>query len=407
MSVATPSQLQNNLVREYWDLKLYDESLFRDIFSRLRTIFDYTSNIDMPLDTLVFELDAQASTGFRTATLGFIEALQNTPRYGNAQQQIGFEETLREKSQTIYYNEMSHAVALWNYGIAYNDQNPYGINMGKATALLANYMEELFGLHYRQALLQRFAVNLTFAPTNQTQVWNNHWYIKNVGDVRNQPAYSTVLQTHTNNIANALIAAGTGVNSTLDSIFLTGLMHYITTNRIEPLVIDGEKCWILTVPTNQVYHVHDLDRNDGLASYWTSVSRMPDKKANFPYLLGKWIKIYLVEDERAPTLTLSGSAAPFTLTPGYVLPGNIDQRDTSDGARDVGFLMGKAPLIDWYYTRVHHKYDDYNYQKWEGKGAFAERGVQLRWYDDVTATNTSAEQRYSVVCVWGRGTIRS
>lgn len=405
MSVATPSNLQANLVRQFWDTRLQHETLFRDIFSALRTMFDRTSNIDIPMDSLVLQLDSQASTGFRTATLGFVNALRNTPRYGNAQQQIGFEETFREKSLDVYYNEQSHAVSLFNYGIGYNDQNPYQLNMGLATKKLADFWEEVFGLHYRQALLQRYAVNLTFAPVNRTQTWNNNWYIKGVGVDANQPAYSTTLQTHTNNIATALIRAGTGVGATLDSQYLNALNHWITTQRIEPLVVNGEKCYILTIPSAQRYHVQDLSRNDSLAAYWTDVSRMPDKKANFPDLLGKWDKIYLVEDERAPTLTLSGSAAPFTLTPGYVHPGNNDQRDTSTGARDVGFLLGRAPLIDWYYTKIHHKYDDYNYQKWEGKGAFSERGVQLRWYDDVTPTGTSVEQRYSVVCVWARGNI--
>ena len=405
MAVATPSNIQANLIRQYWDLKLYDESLLRDVFSRLRTVFDHTSNIDIPLNTLIFELNAQVNTGYRTATLGFIRALDDTPRYGDLQQQLTNEETLRQKDMTIYYNEFSHAVSLYNYGIHYDTQAPYGINMGLATRLLGNYMEELGGLHFRQALLQRLSVNLTFSPVGQAQSWNNNWYVKNVTNAA-QPAYSPTLQTFTNNIATALIAAGTGVAATLDDEYLTALVHRITTERIEPLMINGKKGYILTVPTNQVYHVRQLDRTDSLAAYWTSVARMPnEEKAIFPDLLGRWVNIWLVEDERAPTLTVTGSAAPFTVTPQYVHPGNNDQRDTSSGARDVGFLLGKAPLVDWYPVRIHHKFDDYNYQKWEGKGAFGERGVQLRWYDDVTSAAGTPEQRFSIVCPFARGTI--
>lgn len=406
MAVATPSNITAGLVRQYWDLRLEKESLFRDIFSALRTRFDRTTNIDIPMNTLTLQIDAEVNNGYRNATIGFVNALNGVRRYGSNQLQIGFEETLREKSQDIYFNEMSHAAAYFNYGINYHDQKPYGLDMNLVTQLLGNHAEEGFGLDYRTALLQRRSVNLTFAPVNQAQAWNPRWYIKNAAT---QPAYSTVLQTHTNNIAQAFINAGTGVNATLDADYLNGLRHYCITNRIEMLDIPGGgKGWILTVPTNQVYHVHNFSRDDSLIGYWTAANQMNDMtKANLPLLLGRYLDIYLVEDDRAPTITVGGTASPFTLTPGYVLPGNVDQRDTSADARDVGFLLGRAPLIDWYPSKLHHKYDDYNYQKWEGKGYFCMRGINLRMYDDATPTNTSWEQRYSVVCAWARDTIRS
>lgn len=405
MSVATPSNLQTQLLRTYWDTRLYNESMFQDIFSRYRTILDRTTNISIPMDSLTLEVNAEINNGYRNGRLGFINALQGTPREGNAQQQLGFEETLREKSMEIYYNEFSHAFSLFNYGIEYNDQSAYGINMDKGTQLLANYMEELAGLYYRQALLQQYARNLTQQPHNLTQLWSHRWYIKNISDTA-QPAYNTTLQTHTDNIANALISAGTGINATLDARYLTALHHRITMDRIEPIRVSGTDAYILTVPSSQKFHVLDLDRTDSPGTYWTSVNRMSDEdKINFPGLLGKWINIYLVEDVRYPTLTISGSASPFTLTAGYVHPGNNDERDFGSGARDVGFLLGRAPLIDWYPTKIHHEFDDYNYRKLQGKGAFGERGVQIRSYDDPTPTNTSWEQRYYITCVWARNNI--
>jgi len=407
MAVGVPSNLNANLVREYWDTNLQMESLFRDVFSALRTKFDRTKGIDIPKNTLTLEINAQANEGYRQTTVGWLHALDDAPRYGDLQNQIGFEETLREKSQLVYFNEISHAVALYNYGIHFHDHVAYQLNMDKASKMLGNYMEELFGLHYRQALLQRLSVNLTFSPIFQTQRWNPRWFIKNAAT---QPAYNTTLQTHTNNIANALIAAGTGQNATLDANYMNALHWYITSNRIEPLEIGGSKGYILTVPTNQKYHALNLERADSMANYFTSVNRFNDKERSvFPEgaCLGKWLDIYLVEDERAPTLTIGGTAAPFTLTPGYVHPGSNDQRDTSTGARDIGFLLGNAPLIDYYPVNVHHKYDDQNYQKWEGKGAFCMRGVNLRMYDNVTATNTSWEQRYCIVCAFARSTIRA
>lgn len=407
MSVGVPSNLNANLVREYWDTNLQMESLFRDIFSSLRTTFDRTKGIDIPGNSLTLEINAKASEGYREATVGWLHALDDAPRYGDLQNQIGFEETLREKSQKIYFNEVSHAVAMYNYGIHFHDHVAYQINMDKATKLLGNYFEELFGLHYRQTLLQRRSVNLTFSPVNQAQLWNPRWFVKNA---TTQPAYNTLLQTHTNNIANALISAGTGQNATLDANYMNALHWYCTTERIEPLDIGGNKGYILTVPSNQKYHALNLDRSDSMANYFTSVNRFQEKEMSvFPEgaCLGKWLDIYLVEDERAPTITIGGTAAPFTLTPGYVHPGDNDQRDTSSGARDIGFLLGRAPIIDYYPVKVHHKYDDYNYQKWEGKGGFCMRGGNLRMYDSEVPTNTSWEQRYCAVCAFARSTIRA
>lgn len=408
MAVATPSNLNPSQVRTYWDTKLQQETLFRDIFSRLRTVFDRVSNIPIPMDALVLEINAQANQNFRSCVIGWHHALDDPPRQGDLQLQLGFEETLRQKSQEVYFNEFSHAAATWEYGMHAHDLQGYGIGMPMATQLLGNYMEELFGMHYRQALLQRRSAPLTFSPVFQNQLWNPQWYVKNA---TTQPAYSPTLQTHTNNISTSLLQAGVGVNATLDADYLTALHYQITMQRIEPLRMpNGQKGFILTVPPRQKYHTFQMDRADNLMGFWTSVARMNDMdKANFPDLLGRWMNIWLVEDERAPTITLSGTAAPFTLTPGYVHPGNNDQRDlTNDNQTwDVGFLLGRAPLIDYYPVKIHHEYDDYNYKKWQGKGAFCMRGINLRMYDNPTATANSWEQRYSIVCPFGRGTVRA
>ena len=85
-----------------------------------------------------------------------------------------------------------------------------------------------------------------------------------------------------------------------------------------------------------------------------------------------------------------------------MFPGNNDQRDTSAGARQVGFLLGKGPLVEWYPDKVHHEYDDYNYKKWIGKGGFGQIGDCLRMYDQTTPTNTSIEQRSCIVCAFAR-----
>lgn len=406
MAINTPSTLQQNLIREYWDTKLQDETLFRDLFSALRTPFDRTSNVDIPMNAITMELNAQVKSGFRSAHIGFLHALQGAGREGDQQLQIMNEETFREKEQEVYYNEYSHAVSVYDYGIHANEQKAYGLNMETATRKLGAHAEEKRGLYYRQALMQRYGQNLTMSPVAATQPWNSNVFVKGV-PTSQQPQYSPVLQDYTDNIGTACVQAGT--SSHLDGAFLNWLHYQLTMGRYEGLQLGGKSNqFILTVPPAQKFHVLDLTNDNSIARYWTDVARMNgQEQAVLPDLLGRWVNIWLVEDERAPTLTINGSAAPFTLTPGYVYPGNNDQRDTSVGTRDVGFVIGRAPIIDWINRPIHHKYDDYNYQKWQGKGYFGECGVQLRWYDDVTPTSTSLEQRWSAACIFGRGDIEN
>lgn len=407
MAVAQPTNINANLVRQYWDTKLEKQQMFRDIYSRYRSVFDRVSNIAIPKDALTLEINAEANNSYRTARIGWKYALSGTWRQGDQQPQIGFEEGRRQLTQDVYFNEYSHAVTAYEYGIHQHDEKAYGLNMEDATVALGDYMEELNGYFVRQSLLQRRSSPLTASPVNQAQLWNPRWYIKNVAT---QPAYSTVLQTHTNNIASALLAGGIGDASTLDANYLSALHYYITTERIEPLMLNGKPGYILTVPTRQKFHAFRLDKDNSLAEYWTSVNRMSDEdKANFPDLLGKWLNIYLVEDERSPTVTVGGTAAPFTVTPSYVLPGANDQRNLTNSGNtwDIGVLHGRAPIIDFYPVKLHHEYDDYNYKKWIGKGAFCMRGHNLRMYDNTTQTATSWEQRYSVICAFGRGTVNN
>jgi len=403
MTVASPSNIQAALIQEYWDNELVNETLQQDVLSTLTTIFDDTTDIAIPNDAIVMQTSLPA-TGERTATFGFLHALTQAGGEGDLFTQIGNEETLRQKTMTAGFNEFSHAASGWNYGIHYHDSKPYGIqgeNMKKATELLGQHAEERFGLYRRQALLEWRSQNLTQSPLNQTMRWNPHWYIKNLLDTQ-QPTYSTNAATFTARIITALQAAGTGINAALDAHYLLALSNRAKALRIAPLKINGKNRYILTVPSEQTVWASSLDISGSLGAWWSDYSRLKEEKLMFPGLLGEWKNILLVEDERAPTLTIGGSAAPFTLTANYMRYGNDDERDTSAGARQVGFLLGKAPLVEWYPDKIHHEYDDYNYRKWIGKGYFGMIGDTLRVYDQATPTDTSFQQNSCIVCPFAR-----
>lgn len=417
MAVAAPSNVIAPLVQEWWDNELHKETLRPDIFSALTTVFDglkETKQISLPEAAIVMQMLDFPVTGERQGTIGFVNALTQPGGEGDLYVQLGAEETIRTKSQPFTFNEFSHGVSSWGYGIHYHDAKPYGIYTGgeqmpMITKLLGNHAWERFGLYRRQALLQRLSQNLTQSPINQNQTWNPHWYIKGIFD-NQQPVYNTNNQTFTNRIATAFIQAGTGINAALDGHYMIALKNRAKQLRIEPLTLGGKSRYIFTCPSEQTVWFRSLDVPGSGTNWWTSFARMSktDQEAlNFLNPIGEWDSIIVVEDERAPTITIGGSSEPFTLTPGYCRYGNDDERDTSAGARQIGFLLGNGPLLEPYPEKIHHEYDNWNYKRWLGKGYFGMIGDTLRMYDNPTPGNATFEQRWCIVCGFARNAMYS
>lgn len=412
MTIAAPSNPNANLIQEWWNNELHKETLRPDVFSPLTTVFDdlkETKQMSVPEDAIIMRMLNFPTTGERTGTIGFVGALTQAGGEGDLFLQLGNEETIRTKSQSFNFNEFSHAVTNWGYGIHFHDGKPYNPklnseNMELATELLGRHAWERFGLYRRQALLQRISQNLTASPISQNQTWNPNWYIKGLFD-NQQPAYNTNNQTFTDNIGTAMVTAGTGIGAALDAHYMLALKNRAKHLRIEPLTINGKPRFILTVPSEQTVWFRSLDISGSGGSWWTSWNRMSegDQAAlNGLGPIGEWDGIIVVEDERAPTITVGGSTAPFSLTANYMLYGNDDQRDENAGARQIGYLLGKGPLLEPYPDQIHHEWEDYNYRKWIGKGYFGMIGDTLRMYDEATATNSSFEQRWSIVCAFAR-----
>lgn len=405
-TVASPSNITVELVQEYWDSKLTHESTPTDIMSELTSVMDGTQSTDqltIPDDALIAQVDIGPMTGQRVAHLGFVNALNQKPQEGDLAVQIGNEETFRTKYMDAYFNEFSHAVTGFNYGIHAYDAKPYGMyggeNMPLATKLLGVHAQEVFGVYRRQALLQACSQNLTASPVSLSYFWNPNFYIKNLYDTQ-QPAWSPNNTTYTAAICAALNTAGTGINAALDAHYMIALKNRAKELRIEPLTINGKKRYILTVPTQQTVWFRSLDISGSGGAWWTNYAALQTEGVNFTGMIGEWDGIIVVEDSRAPTLTIGGSAEPYTLTAGYLWPANNDERDNDDDTREVGFLLGKGALVEMYPEKIHHEYDDYNYKKWIGKGYFGMYGAKLRHYDNTTQTAATMEQRWSIACVF-------
>ena len=399
MGIAAPNQLTaSNLVRGFSKL-LQFKSLQDDIFAPLGEIYN-TKTKEIPNAIYLTVNDIQSTA--HDANLPMLMPLFGAPTYGNIQSQVGREENQVTKFVRIFKNDYSHAITNQLFGIDAQDKRYYNL-LEQETAQLGFYFKELYGLWIRQALLERFSENLTNAsPTNTATAreFTPNWYIKNIADTA-QPAFSQVLATHTNNIVTALNLAGTTTAAVIDTHYLAALERFASYEaKITPLHIGGQPTYIVTVPTNQAVFLKDPTNAGSFGATWIQYNRLTEEEMNYPNVLGRYGVLLLIEDPRAPTILPGGSAAPFSLTTGYLFPGENDQRSTSPNARDLGFLIGRAALIKWETEGLHYEIEDaLTYRKFRGRGAFGTAGVQQTQYDVDTNQNATSREQFSSIAL--------
>lgn len=405
MGVAQPLQLQSSLLVQGFSRMLQQKALQEDIFVKLNENYgpDYPS---IP-DAIYLTVD-NVMTEEHSHKLGMIMPLSGAATYGNTQNQVGREERQVTKSVTIYKNDYSHAVTNQLFGIDAQDKRFYKL-LEKETEQLGKYFKELKGVFIRQCLLERYSENLFLAsPTSSlvSREWNPNWYVKNLADTA-QPAFSQTNATFTNNIVTALNSAGTGQNATMDFQYLTALEHYaLYEKKIKPISVGGKTTYIVTVPARQAITLKNPFVTGSFGNAWIQYNRLSDKEMNWPNVLGRFGTLLLIEDPRSPTILPGGTAAPFSLTPGYLYPGDNDTRSTSVLARDIGFLIGNAAMIEWEAERLHFEIEQaLTYNKRRGHGAFGTCGFNQVQYDTDSPTATSREQFSSIVLAFGRQAI--
>lgn len=404
--IAMPNVLNANLMKIGFSKMLRYLSTTADIFTALNGNYNVQKK-QIP-NAIYYRVDGLDNTS-HTHRLPLVMPLAGAPRYGNVQFQPGFEENIQTKEGTIFKNDYSHAVVMQLFGIDAQDKKYYDL-IAERLPLLGTYFKELKGVHIRQAGLERWSENLTLQPpTNalitaqfgQAAEWSPNIYVKNCPE-NQQPVFDQNLVAHTNNIGNAMMVAGVGVNSTCDFNFLAALANYASyTREIDPL--DNEK-YIVLIPTRQTYFLKNPLTAGSLGQVFIQQNRTQDKDMNYPNLLGVFQNLILIEDPRAATLTLGGTSEPFTLTANYRYPGRNDQRPNTLGTRDVGQLLGKGAFIDWDAEGLHYETENaLTYGKYDGQGGFGTCGVQQAQYD--TVNRNAREQFTSIQLIFGRATI--
>lgn len=348
------------------------------------------------------------NTGARTVTLGFVEALDMSPIEGNLQF-IGNEDDLEMKWTQVSANDWAGGLSLQNYGIDYRElYRQHKLNQ-LSPRLLYQWRAEIMGYYMREALCQGKSHNLTAAPVSESQGYNMNWYVPSLS-AANQPAYNSTAATHATAIGTAIATAAASATPTIPRYL--DMIKHLQDNYLEPVMIGGKPRWLQYVSPIVMRKLKDQSTSNSWAAYWKEVAAVQDIKQIIPQ--GEWIiddKLVLIEDRRAPTVVVTGTASARTLTFGYMKAGRVSTRTStlfSSGTTyycDLNPVLGKGALLKYEPEKTHKEKQKDEYDRWQGDALFQAVGFYSpKWdVDAASRSNSTALQESS----WIMATIRS
>jgi len=407
VGVLGPQQLAANSQIAGFDKELRMISALDDIYEDSSGIYVLESKT-IP-NAIRMKVDAKAKAESNNITITLLMRLQGLGVY-DPTVAIGNEVRPQTRTVTIYRNIVRKVVTTPGYGNEALDARPYNL-YGKWVDQLGVWNKEHHGLSIRQTILEQYGESLIYGRTLAlcTRNWNPNFLIAGLSRRTMQMTYNTTTATFTTAIVNGILASGGGaltplVTQTLNVPNLSNAHNLAVENRIEPLTIDGlpgGKGWILTMSELQATYLGDPTwsaRN--LGSLYTSYERLNDKLLTWRGVMGTYKNFLLCQDMMQPTLIVTGTAAPWGLTAGYVYPGDDDERQRDEvNTRDTVFILGKAAIIDWNAMPLRFIRQDDDYEMVLGRGTAVVEGLQQPIYDQQNPVNGSHEQFGSIVMV--------
>jgi len=389
--------------------KLQMESVLDDIFEDLGSdvVGIEGKNLSVP-DAIFLKLEGQA-TGTRQITVPMLMALSGDPVVG-PKTPIGLELKQNLKYATFKYEEYSQAVSHEAWGTLYNDMSAYGV-FEMIQPQISKYMKELRGERIREALLLTHCSVLTGATSPvETAKWNKNWFVANTA-LGSQPVYDSTLATFTEVIGDVLEAATTtagGAEANISLNYLRALDYYATNElKIEPIFIGGVKTYVVLIPSTQVQKLTSTE-SGMLGEFHKGVYRKNEDEMAYRGVIDRVGSLLLVEDQRYPTITQTGSNGSWAVAATFLKPGDVDTRNkavynsTSNKSFDIGFLMGKGAVAEMVVQPLHFETESQHYGRDRGTGAFGESGISLVEYDvDAASQGDGTRENFgSVVLAW-------
>ena len=392
-----------------YDKKLRMRATLKDIYVNLPGLYS-RSERSLP-NTVYMKVDEAANAANNNINITMKLPLTGNVVTGNTRL-LGTEKAPETKTGTLYRNNYKYAVRTETYNTRKLDQQQYGL-YDQHVKDLGLHSAQHEGKQIRQALLKRYPDDMLAGDLLGviSKLWNPHVFVQGLNDA-DQPSYDSTNQTYIDNIADAMYEVNDAWTQSQSGAANFRMLNKIALRaldkKIMPLEIDGNDAFILTMSPLQASIYTDPVLTGTHGAVWTDFNRLSDTVQNWYGCIGKFktsigVDIYIVVDPKCATVLPGGSAAPWTLTPGYVDEGDVDNRNLSNSkTRDVGVLLGKGALCNWEPEKLHMVKHEDDYGRILGTGYAGTRGIQMLTFDSPTKTDTSIEYYGSMLCIMER-----
>jgi hypothetical protein len=396
-----------------YDKKLRMRATLKDIYVNLPGLYKRTEQA-IP-NAIYMKVDETEQASNTKVTITMKLPLTGDVVTGNSRL-LGNEVSPSTKTGTIYRNNYKFAVKTETYNTRKLDQQAYGL-FDQHIKDLGVHAQQFKGFQIRQALLKRFPADMVAGDLlNESGVvplWNPNVFVQGCLTAE-QPSYDSTNQDYINNIADAMYSVSNSWTQSQSGAANFRMLNNIAlralSKKIMPLEIGGADAYILTLSplSASIFTDPNLTSNNSYGNVWTSYNRLSERVQNWYGVIGKFmssigVDIYITVDPKLASILPGGSSAPWTLTPGYVEMGDVDNRNHSNTkTRDCGVLHGKGALVEWEPEKLHMVKHEDDYGRILGTGYAGTRGIQLLTFDSATATDSSIEYYGSMLCIMNR-----
>lgn len=387
------------LQQRFWDSKLRMEAVLADPFQ----MFEGSYNDQKKAIPNGIKMHVNLK-GKRSAVIGLLKRLSGAGVTGR-DTLIGNEVDQDTRELIVYANELRHAVNAEMYGIDANEKSPYKL-LEAIQPSLSFWLAEMKGKYIREAIVEKYSVNLTVAPISATKAINENVLVKNVA-LASQPAYGASAAAFLENIGDALTAAGVTSAAQWDVTFLSRIQYWATVvKKIQPL--DNGR-FVVMVPSRQAAFLKDPQNTESLFGVHREASMVElAKKWSVDQYLGSYGMLDMFEDPRNPVADLGGSNGSWTVAFKYKGAGDDDDRTSTSGVVfDVGMILGKGAVIETEYEPPHFEDEVQDYNMIKGIGIATGFGFQRTvFFNDATSeTRASTINQYSGILLAYGGTL--
>ena len=404
-STGTKAGLQR---KGWFRQKIYMESLQADVYMKNMNLIEpimvesSKDSIKINSDKMVIKLtakDKDIDEGMDRVTLALTQSLQDAAVNGNAQY-IGEEEELRYKYTDALANDFARPVAYFGYGSDKLNQDWLKGN-DNLKRLLAQWLGETKGLHYRQAYCELISENLEAQPMNATKGINPNFYFPETGQV----TYDSTLTDYATAI-NAASATITPANNHLTVPKILEIEDVAKNDLyIKPLMINGRAMYKLVVCPEELRLLRDATQTDSFAGQFISGSALANNEWDIKKVVPEAVMVIgdtiICEDVRNATATFAGVGATYSF--GYKQQGRNSSRSTAGaGEYNVNMLCGAESVIEYVRDMIDYREQDDDYERNMGKLIRENSGCKLPVFDLDTPADTSAQYEGSLLIATSR-----